>query len=280
MADNHLELRKKRDMGEVITDSFLFIKQEFKPLLRLVLIYVLPFILVLAFVQVSVQTKLAGMIDPANPEAFLNNIGHFYLNIFILSFFNLFVQSLYMGVVYTYIELYVKFGKGVFSKHDISALLFQNSLLAFGVNLFIFIVVIFGLLFCIVPGIYFANTLSLAVFAIVFEKKGLNHAVSTSWGLVHREWWNTFGINLAGLLIIIAAGILISIPSMIAGYSNVLVSAMQSGEYTFPTWYWILGGINSALSSILYIISYVLIAFQYFNLKERYRAELPSPPTF
>ena len=52
-----------------------------------------------------------------------------------------------------------------------------------------------GLMLCFLPGIYFANTFSVAAIAVVVEKKGIGQALSRSWKLVNFQWLNTFVVK-------------------------------------------------------------------------------------
>jgi hypothetical protein len=270
MTEKEIQFRKKREIGEIITDSFIFLKQEFRQISNIVLIYVMPFILLYAVLQVFIMQKIMGTVVPtADPEELINNLWPVYKNLFMFLLFNVFVQSLYIGAVYSYIEVYIKNGKGNFSKSDISLLLFSNSLMALSINIVITIIVMIGLIFCFLPGIYFANTLSISIIIFLFEKKGLNQSLSRSWNLVNSQWWNTFLLNILGIAIIGIVGFIISIPTMIAGISASLINIGQQEPVILPEWYWILSAFNTVITSALYIIPFTFLAFQYFNLDER-----------
>jgi len=213
MTEKEIQFRKKREISDIFTDSFEFIKQEYKPISRLVLIYVLPFLLLYGVVQVYLQKNVISKIDFSDTEALLANIGPVYLNVFLFALFGLFVQSLLIATYYSYIEIYVKKGKGNFDISEITPLLFSNGLLAIGASLVIFIVVMFGLVLCIIPGIYFANTFSIVIIIFIFEKKGLGSALIRSAFLVKSEWWNTFLINIVGIVMIWTVSFIMSIPS-------------------------------------------------------------------
>lgn len=276
MANNEVQIRKRREVGDILTDSFRFLKQEFKPLSKLFVIYILPFIIVYGILQVYVQMKVMGKVDLNDPDMILSNIGPIYGNIFMVSLFGLFVQSLLGGTYYTYIENYVKKGKENFELSEITHLFFTNSLHALGANLLLFIAVIAGIIMCIIPGIYVANTFSVVVMILIFEKKGVSNAFTRSWNLVNSQWWNTFLINLVGIIIIYAVSFVLSIPSMIAGMSASMFSLQQTGTIEYPQWYWILMGFSVIVSAIFWIIPYTFLAFQYFNLDERTKPKTPA----
>lgn len=269
MTEQEIQFRKKRELGDIISDSFQFLKHEIKPLLRLTTFYVLPFIILYGIAQVYVQRKILGNVDFSNPDMLKSNLGPIYSNILFTSLFSLFVQSLLAGAFYTYLDAYIKKGKGNFELHDITPHLFSNSLLALGANLVLFFTVILGLFLCIVPGVYFGNSLSLVVMIIIFEKRGVGNALSRSWSLVHSQWWNTFLLNLIAFLIIMATSFVLSIPSIIAGVGSSVISMKETGTINYPDWYWVLLAISTIITSVLWLIPYTFLAFQYFNLDER-----------
>lgn len=274
MKETEIQFRKKREIGEIYTDSFLFIRQEHKPLSKLIAIYVLPFMVMYGVVQIYLQKNVISKIDFTDQEALFANIGPIYLNIFLFSLFGLFVQSLLIAAYYTYIEAYVNKGKGNFDLDDITPQLFSNGLLAIGASLVIFIVVIFGLILCIAPGIYFANSLSLAFIILIFEKKGLGNALMRSTFLVNTQWWSTFLINITGIILIWTASFVMSVPAVISGVAgNSPDSNLPPTEY--PDWYWILIGVSTVVTSVLWIIPYTFLAMQFFNLQERMNQIVP-----
>jgi len=273
MIEKEIQFRKKRELGDIITDSFEFIKQEYKPISKLVLTYVLPFIILYAFVQINMQKKIIGNIDLSDTESLLANLGPIYGNLLIASLFGIFVQSLLAGVFYSYIEIYIKKGKGNFELSEITSLLFSNGLLALGANIFFFIIVMFGVIMCIIPGIYFANTFSIVVMIFIFEKKGLSNALTRSWNLVQSQWWNTLLINLLGIIFVWVIGFVLSIPAMLSGVGNGMQTTLETGAVEQPYSYWILIGITTVASSLLWIIPYTFLALQYFNLDEQTKTE-------
>jgi len=277
MAEKEILFRKKRELGDIISDSFLFLKSEFRPLSKIILLYVVPFIILYAIIQVNAQQKLmdSGLLD--DPESLMNNIMPFYKNVFLTLVFNIFVQSLFMAAFYSYIEVYVNKGKGNFTISDVTPILFSNSILALGVGIVISLIVFIGAMMCFLPGIYFANTFSLVIIILLFEKKGLSQSLKKSWNLVNSQWWNTFLLNIIAIIITAAIGFVISIPTMISGFSNTVIGLSQPETIEYPNWYWILSGFNSIISSLLYIIPYTFLAFQYFNLEER-SGDFKNPP--
>ncbi len=267
MVEKEIQFRKKREIGEIITDSFEFIKQELKPISKLIGIYVFPFLLLYGLVLVYLQKNVISQLDFSNPDTFLENIGPIYLNMFLFSLFGLFVQSLLIATYYSFIEVYIKKGKGNFDLSEITPHLFSNGLLAIGASFILFFLVMIGVIFCIIPGVYFANTYSLIFFILIFEKKGFGSAFSRSSSLITMQWWNTLLINIVGIIIIWTVGLIMSIPTMITGLTKNIFNP-ELAPVQYPDWYWVLIAISTVVSSVLYIIPYTFLAFQYFNLNE------------
>ncbi len=275
MTGKEIQFRKKREIGDIFSDTFEFIRNEYKPISKLVGVYVLPFLILYGIVQVFLQKNVISKIDLTDQEALLAMIGPVYLNVFLFALFGLFVQALLISTYYSYIEFYVQKGKGNFRIDEITPHLFSNGLLAIGASLVIFVVVMFGLFLCFVPGIYFANTFSLAIIVLIFEKKGIGNALMRSAFLVKYQWWNTFLINITGLIMIWFAGFIMSLPMILTGLS-VNIFNPDKIPAGFPDWYWIVTGITTVISSALYIILYTFLAFQYFNLEERTKPAEPK----
>ncbi|MFW6257832.1 MAG: hypothetical protein ACOC11_03510, partial [Prolixibacteraceae bacterium] len=268
MNKKEIEFRKTRELGEIINDSFEFLKLEIRPLSKLIIRYVLPFALVYGGLQIYVQMKVIGRINFSNPESLLGNMGPVYLNVLLASLFAVFVQSLLVGTYYSYLEAYIRKGKGNIEPEDITDVLFSNTLVALGANLVVYFITLIGVIMCILPGIYFANSLSLVVMVLFMEKKKLPDALTRTWKLVHSQWWNTFMINVLGLVIIYAAGFIVTLPAAIGGYG---FASDSNGIETpgFPSFYWFLQGLSAVVSVLLWIIPFTFLAFQYFNLRER-----------
>jgi hypothetical protein len=274
MADKEIQFRKKREIGDIFSDSFAFLRQEKRQVTKLVVIYVLPFIILYAFVHGYLQKNVISKIDFANPEALLANLGPFYTNVLFFALFGLFVQCLLISTYYTFLEEYIKRGNSNFELSEVSSRFFSNGLLAIGAGLIIFILSLFGFMMCFLPGIYFANTLSLAFVILVFEKRGIPHALKRSALMVNTQWWGTFLINLTGIVIVWAAGFIITFPLSLMGLTKNILDT-ENTSVALPEWYWIVVGISTVVSSALYVFLYTFMAFQYFNINERIKDLLP-----
>ncbi|HEY4194580.1 MAG TPA: hypothetical protein VGM63_03535, partial [Mucilaginibacter sp.] len=69
----NLELAKPRDFGEIINDTFTFVRQNFKPLLKYFFVICGFFILISTALAVLTQIKVIRIYSDFNPNSFDND---------------------------------------------------------------------------------------------------------------------------------------------------------------------------------------------------------------
>jgi len=110
MAAQKIQLRKLRNFGENITDTFVFIRQEFKPFIKSVLLIAGIFILIHAIMIGSFEAKEFGMLDriTKNPYGYneTNSLSVFTLQYFIILIVALLLLSIMHVITAAYMKLY------------------------------------------------------------------------------------------------------------------------------------------------------------------------------
>jgi hypothetical protein len=125
---------------------------------------------------------------------------------------------------------------------------------------------IIGLVFLIIPGIYLMIVLSLFFIVRMRENKNFGDAFSRCFYLIRNKWWSTFGLIIVAVMIQGIIGIVFQIPLYI--YTFTVTLHLNSGN-THPTFQIIAVIISTVGAMMLYAISNIAIAFQYFNLVEK-----------
>jgi hypothetical protein len=278
-----VNFKQQRDFGEVFNATFAFIGQEIKPLGKAVLFFVLPILIITAILQVFVgieYQKFVGSMQAnsaeiaSNPFAFMGGIYKymfFYLLIYLLAF------SALRCTIYAYIKIYVEKGKDQFTTDDIWVEVKKFFLPVIGTSLLIGILIGFGYIFCVLPGIWLNISLSLIYIAMVFEGKGMGNAFSRSFNLTKLNWWTTLAILLVCGILVYILNLILSLPAMLLGIKSLFSSFKnleEGGAMNFSTTYFVVTAITSLISYILFSIPVIAMAFQYFNLREV--AERPS----
>lgn len=272
-----MNFAKRREPGEILTDTILFLKAEFKPIARLTAVYVLPFMILMAVVQVYLQIKLteaSEILNQLGQERLIAELGGLYGNMLLFILFNVFVQSLLAALLFTYISYYIRAGAGNFSDADISAMLFHNSLQALAAGFLVAALSLIGLMLCILPGIVLANSLSLAVFISVFENRQPGYSLIRSWMLVRRQWWVTLSLAIIGILFMWLVSIIFTLPIFVQNTFQSLQPLAAEKTAGMPLWHMIVTGIAVVVSSFAAIVPMTMMSLQYFNLLEREKEEI------
>ncbi|MBD2699612.1 hypothetical protein IC229_03115 [Spirosoma sp. BT702] len=120
-------------------------------------------------------------------------------------------------------------------------------------------------LFLIIPGIYVAIVLSLALVVTSFEGTDFGQTWNRCFALIRDKWWSTFGLLFVMGIISGVIGLLFTMPAGIIGFL-IGMKLLPAGGSIFL----ILGSVVSTVgSTLLRVLIYVALGFQYTNLVER-----------
>jgi hypothetical protein len=278
-----INFKQKRDFGEVINATFSFLGQEFKPLGKVILLYVLPVLIVAAILNVFVGIEQQKYLNSfkavdttlaSNPFSMLGNV---YKYTFLILLIYLVALSALRCTIYGYIKTYVEKGKDQFTTEDVWKEVRRFILPVLGTSIVVGLITGIGTLFCLLPGVYLGISLCLIYTIMIFEGKGMGDAFSRSFGLTKQDWWVTLGIVFISYIIVYVISLILSIPGMIMGVTSVFTSIRhfdQTSKLNFSTTYYIINSITSLLSYVLISIPFIAISFQYFSLVEQ--KERPS----
>ena len=275
MKINYIEFKKKRELGDILSDSFAFFKNQFKPLLSTFFKIVGPYLLtILIFLSFFLYTL--NPIFDFNIES-LNETYSIFLIVILASV--IFILAITSGVmtqssILYFIESYID-NKGKTNFLEIKKKVYQNFWNFLGLGFLVALSIGVGFIFCIIPGIYLYVPLSLTFAIYIFSKKKVKSSYSYSFTLIKDEWWITFiTIFVIGIIISIA-GFAFSMPATIYNLTKVGISASEYGTiasefalYKDPI-YLILYIIAFIARFILNIITIIANALIYFNLNEK-----------
>ncbi|MGA0556225.1 hypothetical protein ACO2Q8_06230 [Larkinella sp. VNQ87] len=126
------------------------------------------------------------------------------------------------------------------------------------------LLVIVGMLFFIIPGIYLSVVFSLALVTVVFEDGSVGTFIGRCFDLIRDKWWSTFGLIIIVSFIAYILSFAFNVPAAAVGMM-VSLKVMPS----LPVYVSILTSLLSTIGSVLVSALIALgIAFQYFNLVE------------
>ncbi len=262
-----IQLRKIRDFSEVLSDTFQFIRQEWKPLLRAFFLISGIFLLALAIVNGLYQKNSFSYFgnfdtdrDPDPMMIFRNMFGITY---FIMLFLVLVAFSAMNTVVAAYMKLYesgvsapsVPQVLDVFKKYIFQAILY---------NIPIFLLVLLGLIMCFAPGVYLGTVLSPFIFVVVNEDLSFGDAFGRCFTIIKDKFWPSLGIYIIMYLIVaFSAGIIGLLVGGVAGIISYFTTHDISSSVGVAS------SILNIFSYIFYVALFVATGFQYHSLAEK-----------
>ena len=263
-----IEFRKAREFGEIIGDTFLFIKQNFAPLMKAFFamsgIFIVGGMVSAAMAQLQVVgiSQTAGKAYNENLTTMFYNFGFNY--VFVIIFMICSYTAMYVSVL-SYVALYIQKGKQAPSVNEVWGYFkyYFFRVMGSGIVMSLFGVVCF--ICCLIPGIYVFPIITLFYAIMILENGTLGHSFNRSFKLIKDEWWMTAATMLVVYIIFYAFSMIVQLPSIII----MMVSAFTSGERTITSTYAIVSSISQYVSYIFMIIPIISSALIYYNLVER-----------
>lgn len=269
MDSQKMELRQLRDFSQNLNDTFQFIKQELKPLLGSFMAICGVFIILSGVVAGLYQKDYAGLFKAifsgkvGSQEPL--GLGKVYNGMYFLYLFIQFFSYILMHVVLAvYLKLYDAKGKASPTVEEV-----WNKTMQYIIPLFFFsfvyvIITAISVLFCIVPFFYFAVVFAPFILIYVMEDCSFGVGFKRCFALIKNNYWMSFAIYIVAYIIYsFGAGIIGIIVSIVAGLAAYFTTKDVSATVA------IISGILQVFTHIFYIIFFVSIALNYFNLTEQ-----------
>ncbi len=275
MKTDYIEFKKQRELGDILSDTFGFLRKEFKPFFTTYFKIVGPFLLVmilaLVFYMYYAGNSFGLLFVGNSPE--LNNLSVIFIIALVYVFSIVAVYTISQSTVLHYIKSYAN-GGGNTNFETIQKEVYASFWSFIGLGIMVGLSVAVGFIFCIIPAIYLYVPLMLSFSILVFNKMGASDAYSYSFKLVKDEWWMTFATFFVIGIIVVIATYAFAIPTAIYQWMKM---GIFSGEVDaesmlniFKDPIYILFNIISTLGQfLLNLISVVAGVFIYFNLNEK-----------
>ncbi|HEY4326304.1 MAG TPA: hypothetical protein VGN20_20125 [Mucilaginibacter sp.] len=262
-----IELRRLRDFGQIINDSFTFLKENFKPLFKALLIICGFFILISFISMVFTYLNITNIFTRFNLDSKSYDSTYKPSSIILAAFVSAFVlvltQSFITLVTLCYISVYLQKGNSTPDLAEVWGYFKYYFWRVLGSGILISLLFMIGLVLCVIPGIYLFPILYLIIPIIVIENCSFGYAFNKSFRLIKNNWWLVFGVIFIMSLIVGVAGSIVNIP----------ITLFRKGGmfFSFKTFTLPVVVVFSLFRSIL-LLAYVLpsigIALCYFNLAE------------
>ncbi|MFZ0490992.1 MAG: hypothetical protein WBV11_04885 [Salegentibacter sp.] len=267
MEQNSIEFKQQRSLGDILSVTFRFLRENYKTFSRTLFKLVGPvFILLVAAVS---YYSYSSMQDPFE-NSFTS--GGFLISFGILAIALLLYFTVLYTVVFNYIKSYIQ-NNGIIDETEISQGLRKDFGRMLGLGGISWLLSLAGLFIFILPGIYVSIPLTIAGAVLIFRNEGISESITESFSLVKGNWWFSFLTILVTFLIVYAISMAFQVPLAIYMIIKTLTVAKQSstGDVTgsFGWFYIVLTVIASLIQYILYAVIPVAVAFLYFHLNEK-----------
>lgn len=298
---NFIDFHRTRDFSTKMNATFEFIKQNYLPLAKSILVIAGPPVLVASMIIGSffgdffrlTQAAASGMGSADELETYFTSVS-FWVQMGVAMIFFILSSVMTIATVNNYLLLY---GEKKSNKIEVNEVwtrvretfwMYLRTMILFFIVFFaIYILMIipvvlvsqispflifFAIIFLFCGLIYVMVSISLIFIVRAYEKKGFFESLGRSFRLVQGKWWSTFGL----IMILYFIMMIISYIPMIPWYAMVLVNSIHSTStdaFEEPSSTW--GTMTIVFFTLYYMIQMVLaslpnigIAFQYFNLVE------------
>lgn len=269
-----IQFKKQRELGAILSDTFKFIRMEWKTLFGLIFRIAGPALILVIIAYVIYMQATVGSIGNANP--LLGSSPELFGLTFILAALLLLgaavvYYALLYGTVLSYIKSYVA-NNGVVNAAEVSSGVRQNFWSMLGLNFLVVVMTVIGFLFCFVPGIYLGVVLATTFSILIFEKRDVMDSISYSFNLIKNEWWITFAtILVIGILYYIIL-VIFQIPQYIYFFIRTISMSQQVSADPTDMFDWIYVALSTIGVIAQYLLQTILVistAFIYFNLNEK-----------
>lgn len=274
MQSQYINFKRKRELGEIITDTFKFLRRNYKPIFRnMFKIVGIPFVLFIAASAYNAQSSFgeSALFDITNPYGVFDSatviVSALAVYLFLFIFLT-FMNATVMSIVKSYIA-----NEGEIVDEEVNdtvkAKIGDIFLAGLGKGILTFI----GYLLCIIPGIYISIPFFLLFPILIFENKKVGDVFSACFDLVKDNWWITFASVIVLGLLWYLISMVFTLPSMIYIWVKMFTS-MQEGSLSDPSGMFDIGTViltvvASALQYLAYVFMPIGAAFIYFNLNEQ-----------
>ncbi|MDF2431343.1 MAG: hypothetical protein JWP44_974 [Mucilaginibacter sp.] len=259
-----IELRHLRDFGQIISDSFTFLKENFKPLFKALIIICGFFIIIstASTVFTYLNMPIFSRFDPGSYNAALRPASYIFaafLNAFFLMITHLFIYL----VTLCYISVYLQKNNNTPTLAEVWGYFKYYFFRVLGSGILIFLLVVIGFVLCIIPGLYLFPITYLIIPIIVIENSSFRYAFNKSFRLIKDNWWLVFGVIFIMSLIVGVAGAIVNIPITSITMGSKLLSLKS---ITVPVI--VIFSILRNLLLLAYILPAIATCLCYFNLEE------------
>lgn len=277
MTKPYIEFRKQRDFSAILTDTFAFIRSEFKQLIKTIF-NVAGSSIVIFLITLAAYNYIAGdLFNFSSYDEPSFNSGSIALTLIVLVCYIVSAIATYILTVSTtlfYIKSYIA-NKGEINIDDIKKNTYSSFWSFFGLSFLKGITIGVALALCILPVFYAMVPMAIVFSIYVFESnRSATDAYSASFKLVNTDFWTAFGSFILLGIIYYILSLVFSVPTIIYTFINFGIFSGEVDPSNFSSFssdpvLIVLNVLNTFFQFLLNIILVIGGAVIYFHLHEK-----------
>jgi hypothetical protein len=253
MKEN-IDLARKREFGDIISDTFVLFRENFKPLLKSILVICGLFLLTDILISVFIA---ANHEDPS----VLTLIGLFRVG------WSFLYAILLLLTIQSYFVLYKEQGNQPPQLVQVWGYVRYYFFRVFFTEVVLTIVLAIGFFLCFLPFVYLAVVFSLILPIMTNENGNLSYSFGKAFKLIKEHWWFTFGVLLLICIVTFIMVFVLAIPVLVV---------LGGGEWLTGRGLGITSSIFMAIDlnfcKLLWIIPNIAVILTYHTLMEEKEA--------
>lgn len=281
-ATKPIRFKRERELGEVLGDTFKFIRQNYKPLLKTLATYVGPAYLILVFAMgfYVFTTASSGQdflsVLGSGSSVGVNSTSGFLSSVLIGIVFLLLSAWIYNAMLFGTLNLIIKSyieNDGKIDKAEVGQGVNQQWPQFLGLGFLVSLFIFFGLTLFVIPGVFIAVPFALVYSIKVFKDYSVGESISYSFSLIKNNWWISFLTLVIMMILYYLINVVFQLPAIIYSFIKIFTASKQGTmadpDFMFDWVYLSLSVLSSAVQYIVYIIVAISTVLIYFNLNEK-----------
>jgi len=261
------EFKKRRDFGQIINDTFTFIRQNFRSLMATYFIFCGIFVLGGMLSMLLQQYKTVNMFNTVDLNSGPRNISftdRFGFEYLLAILFSLASYAGTVVAILSYIAIYIQKGNQTPTTDEVWGYFKYYFLKVFGSSLLLSLMVGVGFLFCLLPGLWLIPFVSVVFPIMIMENGTLGYSFNRSFKLVKDNFWLTFGTLIVVYIIVYACMTIVILPTTLLSMIGLFAHKKPEMSLIFT----MLSTVLQYLCQVFTIIPMVTVCLIYFNLLE------------
>jgi len=263
-----IEFKKRRDFGQVINDTFTFMRQNFKPLIKVYFTFCGLFVLASMLTMLLQQYKMVNIVNNFGIEGNPRKLGlgsSLGLEYFLSILFSFVSYSSMNVAILSYIAIYVQKGNQTPTTDEVWGYFKFYFFRVFWSSILLTMLLIVGLVCCAIPGFWLFPFVSIMFPIMVIENGSLGYSFSRSFKIVKDNFWITFGVLIVVWIIVYACMSMVVLPTSLFNMISMFTHKTPHMSLTLT----MITTVLQSLCQVFTVIPIITISLAYFSLVEQ-----------